>query len=79
LSVNLRATLAQLSPIYPLRPDSTNGTSYARSGTLRAGSGQHVRFVLPPNAAAVPVRLQGGGGQPIAPLLSARFAVARIR
>ncbi len=79
LSVNLRATMSQLSPVYPLRPDSTSGASYARSGTLRAGSGQHVRFVLPANAAAVPVRLTGGGGQAIAPLLAARIAIARIR
>ena len=79
LSVNLRATLAPLYPVFPLRPDSTSGKGYARSGTLRAGSGQQVRVVLPAGSGPVSLRLRGLNGQAIESLLSARYAVARIR
>jgi hypothetical protein len=79
LSINLRATLASLYPVFPLRPDSTSGKGYARSGTLRAGSGQQVRVVLPGGSGPVSLRLLGINGQAIESLLAARYAVARIR
>ena len=64
---------------YPLTPDSTAG-SYSRTGTLRGGSGRHVRYRLAAGAAGVTVQLTGSNGNG-APSSTAepRFAVVRIR
>jgi hypothetical protein len=64
---------------YPLVPDIATGT-YARTGTLRAGSGVTVRFQLPAGSPAVPVRLAASlGGATIDGLLLPRFAVVRTQ
>lgn len=83
-SWNFRATFAANFPAvfpkrYPLTPDSTNG-SYARSGTLRAGSGRHVRFMVGAGAPAVTVRLAAStGGNRLAESIESRIAVVRIK
>jgi hypothetical protein len=63
---------------YPLTPDST-GTSYARSGSLRGGSGRHVRFTVPAGAAGITVQLTGSSGGAPPQSVEPRFAVVRIR
>jgi hypothetical protein len=76
-SIDLRASLASLWPVFPLVPDSTSGRGYARSAVLRGGSGFHVRLV--PNAPAERLALEllapGNGGS----LAQPRLAVARVR
>jgi|CXWL01.1.fsa_nt_gi hypothetical protein len=64
---------------YPLTPDSTAG-SYSRTGTLRGGSGRHVRYKLAAGASGVTVQLTGssGSGAPSS-TVEPRFAVVRIR
>lgn len=64
---------------YPLVPDTTIG-AYAREGTLRAGSGRHLRVVQPAGAGAVTLHLtdatrQAIGGSAAAP----RVGIVRIR
>jgi hypothetical protein len=64
---------------YPLTPDQTDG-NYSHSGTLRAGSGRHLRVLQAPGAAEVSLLLTGANGSGsvdanAVPL----FAVARIR
>lgn len=64
---------------YPLTPDST-AAAYSRSGTLRAGSGRYVRFILPAGSADVQVRLAGTtGGAQISSAVEPRIAVVRIK
>lgn len=79
-SINLRATLAQLFPVYPLRPDSA-GASYIWAGTLRGGSGKPLRVVQVPGGGERSIRLtrSAGSEEPTDALLAARVAVARIR
>ena len=81
---NFRSTYAANSPAvfakpYPLTPDSTSA-SYLRSGTLRAGSGRHVRCKVPPGADAVTVRLgASSAGSRLSTFIEGRIAVVRIR
>lgn len=83
-SWNFRATFAANSPLvfpkpYPLTPDSTTAT-YTRSGTLRAGSGRHVRFMVAAGAPAVTVRLAAStAGNRLAESIESRIAVVRIK
>ncbi len=79
-SINLRATLAQFFPVYPLRPDSI-GSTYQWSGTLRGGSGKQLRVVQLPGGEPRSLRLTraASSDQPTDALLDARVAVARIR
>lgn len=82
-SWNLRSLYAANSPAlfakpYPLTPDSTGG-SYARNGTLRGGSGRHVRFKLAAGAAGVTVQLTGSSGGAPSQAAEPRFAVVRIQ
>ncbi|MEP6590002.1 MAG: hypothetical protein ABJC19_02360 [Gemmatimonadota bacterium] len=64
---------------YPLTPDSTSG-SYSRSGTLRGGSGRHVRFKLPAGSPGVTVRLAGStAGTRVNDAILPRIAVVRIQ
>ena len=63
---------------YPLTPDSTSG-SYSRTGTLRGGSGRHVRYRLPAGAQGVgAVDREQWPGAP-AGTANPRIAVVRIR
>ena len=86
-SWNLRATFEALHDqapgsfprAYPLVPDSTAGV-YARVGTLRGGSGRHVRIVQAPNGASVTFHLTDAerraiGGSAATP----RIAIVRVR
>lgn len=79
-SINLRATLAQVFPVYPLRPDSA-GSTYQWSGTLRGGSGKPIRVIQAPGGGPRSLRLTraAGSDQPTDALLRARVAIARIR
>ena len=65
---------------YPLTPDSTRNGTYDRTGTLRAGSGRHVRIIQPATSAEVAFVLTNGGGSvPLASGVKPRIALARVR
>jgi hypothetical protein len=64
---------------YPLVPDSTDGTDYGHSGTLRAGSGRHVRVVQGPGAPGVDLRLTNATGGALPSSIEPRIALVRIR
>lgn len=87
-SWNLRSTFNGLhtqDPVsfpsaFPLAPDSMSAGTYDRKGTLRAGSGPHLRVVQPAQGGAVEVQLtdslrQAIGGSTAVP----RIGVARVR
>ncbi len=75
-SWDLQAAFDQLFPgPYPLFPDSTAGTGYQVSGTLRGGSGRYLRVVQPANGGGVALGLTTGNTAGLAP----RFAVVRLR
>jgi hypothetical protein len=87
-SWNLRSTFNGLhtqDPVsfpsaFPLAPDSMTAGTYDRKGTLRAGSGPHLRVVQPAQGGAVEVQLtdslrQAIGGSAALP----RIGVARVR
>lgn len=78
-SVNLRRTFANLFPVYPLRPDSVGAAGLRRSGTLRAGSGRHLRVVQTAGGGEAVVQLTGAGGGAVNAVAVARFAIVRIR
>ncbi|MFN0178830.1 MAG: hypothetical protein ACKVZ0_08520 [Gemmatimonadales bacterium] len=64
---------------FPLKPDSTGGT-YSRSGTLRGGSGRHVRLIQAANGAAIDLQLvRDAQGTAIDPALAARIGIVRVR
>ena len=64
---------------YPLRPDSTTTGSYSRTGTLRAGSGRHLRVLQAANAGGVDVILARKSGEAFPDDRGVRFGVVRIR
>ncbi len=75
-SWDLQAAFGQLFPgPYPLFPDSTAGTAYQVSGTLRGGSGRYLRVVQAVNDEGVALGLTTGNSAAVAP----RFAVVRLR
>jgi hypothetical protein len=78
-SWNFRAVADSNNLPYPLQPDSTDGTAYDHSGTLRAGSGHHVLVVQPPNAGSVDLRLTNGTGGALGSTVQPRIALVRIR
>jgi len=63
---------------YPLRPDSTTG-SYGRTGTLRGGSGRHLRVLQAANAVAIDIVLARKNGDAFPDDRGVRFGVVRIR
>lgn len=64
---------------YPLAPDVFTGAEYARSGTLRAGSGQHL-LVQQPGGTTLDLRLtRPEGAAALAPDASPNVAVLRLR
>jgi len=71
---------AQIFPNgFPLKPDSTSG-AYTRSGTLRGGSGRHLRLIQAPNGPAIDVQVvRTGGGEALDAALVARIGIARVR
>ena len=65
---------------YPLVPDSTHTGAYSRQGTLRAGSGRHLRVIQAPLAHPVTLHLTDASSQTIGSSNAApRIAIARIR
>ena len=70
---------AEVNGGFPLVPDSTDGTAYGHSGTLRAGSGHHVRVVQPVGAPGVDLRLTGSTGSALPNSIEPRIALVRIR
>ena len=65
---------------YPLVPDSTLTGAYSRQGTLRAGSGRHLRILQAAQASAVTLHLTDGSSQSIGSSSAApRIGIARIR
>lgn len=63
---------------YPLRPDSTTTGVYRRTGTLRAGSGRHLRILQSAGAASVDVMLARKSGDPFPDDRAVRYGVVRI-
>jgi hypothetical protein len=78
---NLRAALAQLkrTPSFPLVPDSTLTGTFQHAGTLRQGSGRHVRIVQAAGAPGVQFKLSGLAGSAVSPTLVPRVGLVRIR
>src|SRR3954454_6970905 len=64
---------------YPLQPDSTDGTSYQHTGTLRAGSGRHVLVAQAPNAGSVDLKLTSSTGGTLPSTVQPRVALVRVR
>jgi len=65
---------------YPLTPDSTLTGTYAHAGTLRGGSGRHVRIIQPASAGPVFLRLtRSDGSTVLADDAEPRIALTRIR
>jgi len=64
---------------YPLQPDSTGG-AYTHSGTLRGGSGRHLRLIQQPNGPGIDVQaVRNATGDGLDPGLVARLGIARVR
>lgn len=78
-SWNFRAEATAEGRVYPLVPDSTNGESYSRSGTLRAGSGPHVLVIQDPGASSVDLTLTSPNGTAVASSVDPRIALVRVR
>jgi hypothetical protein len=65
---------------YPLTPDSTRTGTYQQSGTLRAGSGRHVRIIQPAGSSEAAFSLTNSSGSgPVPATVTPRIAVARVR
>ncbi|HEX6434609.1 MAG TPA: hypothetical protein VFZ87_10210 [Gemmatimonadales bacterium] len=78
-SWNFRFVADSVGTFFPLVPDSTNGTDYGHSGTLRAGSGRHIRVVQPAGGPGVDLRLTNATGGALPSLVEPRIALVRIR
>ena len=86
-SWNFRATFADLHsqdpadfPLaFPLRPDSVTAGAYDRKGTLRAGSGLHLRVLQAPGSAAVTLQLTDSLRRSIPATAVPRIGIARVR
>lgn len=88
LSWNFRSVYASLNAQspgsfprpYPLVPDSTQTGVYQRAGTLRAGSGRHLRIVQASQAGSVTLQLTDGQRRSLAGNVAApRIGIVRIR
>jgi hypothetical protein len=64
---------------FPLRPDSTRTGSYSRTGTLRQGSGRHLRIIQSAGAEAVQLLLTNNAGAQISAAAVPRVGLVRIR
>jgi hypothetical protein len=78
-SWNFRAVAAANAEPYPLQPDSTDGTNYSHSGTLRAGSGRHILVVQPPGGGLVDLQVTSSTGTALPSSIVPRVALVRIR
>jgi hypothetical protein len=87
ITINLRNQFNQLHnqrpsdfpDAYPLRPDSTRTGVYSRSGTLRQGSGRHVRIIQGSGALSVQILLTNGTGGGVSATAVPRVGVVRVR
>ena len=65
---------------YPLTPPVTTDGAVARSGTLRGGSGVHLRVVQPPSSPDIELKLTATDGiSPVTAGVEPRIALVRIR
>ena len=65
---------------YPLTPEVTSDGAVARTGTLRGGSGPHLRIVQPPSGPALELKLTAGDGvSPVSASVQPRIGLVRIR
>jgi hypothetical protein len=78
-SWNFRDAADSTGQFFPLVPDSTDGSAYGHSGTLRAGSGRHVRVVQPPGGPSVDLKLTAATGSALPRSIEPRIALVRIR
>jgi hypothetical protein len=78
-SWNFRELADSNSIPFPLDPDSTNGSGYLHNGTLRAGSGRHVRIVQASGAGGVDLQLTNPSGTALPGSIEPRIALVRIR
>jgi hypothetical protein len=87
ITINLRNQFSQLHnqrpgdfpDPYPLRPDSTRTGVYSRSGTLRQGSGRHVRLIQSAGALSVQLLLTNGTGGGVSTTAVPRVGLVRVR
>ena len=87
ITINLRNQFNQLHnqrpsdfpEPYPLRPDSTRTGVYSRSGTLRQGSGRHVRIIQSAGALSVQLLLTNGTGGGVSATAVPRVGLVRVR
>jgi hypothetical protein len=77
-SWNLPAAFASQGS-YPLQPDSVLTTAYSHSGTLREGSGRHLRVIQAPFAPAVTIGFSGASGAAVAASMVPRYGVTRVK
>ena len=63
---------------YPLTPDSTRG-NYVRRGTLRGGSGRHLRVIQAAAAESVTLQLTDSLGVALTATTAPRIGVVRVR
>ncbi len=64
---------------YPLAPDSTNTGTYSRLGTLRQGSGPHIRIIQSAGAQGVQFLLGNTSGGTISATAVPRVGLVRVR
>jgi hypothetical protein len=64
---------------YPLAPDSTRTGTYSRVGTLRQGSGRHVRIIQDDGAQGVQFLLANSSGGQISGTAVPRVGLVRVR
>jgi len=87
ITINLRQQFASLNDQdpssfareYPLAPDSTKTGSYTRVGTLRQGSGRHVRIIQSAGAAGVQFLLSNTSGGAVSANAVPRVGLVRVR
>ena len=76
-SLNSQAPSSYPVP-YPLTPDSTRG-NYVRRGTLRGGSGRHLRVIQAAAAESVTLQLTDSLGVALTATTTPRIGVVRVR
>jgi hypothetical protein len=76
---DFRALADSNSIPFPLDADSTSGSGYVHNGTLRAGSGRHIRVVQASGAGVVDLQLTSPSGSALSGTIEARIALVRIR
>jgi hypothetical protein len=87
ITINLRSQFNQLHNQrpgdfvrpYPLAPDSTRTGVYSRSGTLRQGSGRHLRIIQDPGAFGVQLLLTNASGGTVSATAAPRVGLVRVR